>query len=58
MVEKESEDIWTWFFKNLFEDLAIMDGFGWTFMSDKRKVICLHYYFIFLIIIVAILIII
>lgn len=39
VVKNESEDTWTWFFKNLFDDLNIIDGFGWTFMSDKHRVI-------------------
>lgn len=38
VVEKETQDTWKWFMELLFEDLGILDGFGWTFMSDKQKV--------------------
>ncbi|XP_057808694.1 uncharacterized protein LOC131023167 [Salvia miltiorrhiza] len=38
VVEKENEETWMWFMEKLFEDLRIIDGFGWTFMSDKQKV--------------------
>ncbi|XP_057779669.1 uncharacterized protein LOC130998255 [Salvia miltiorrhiza] len=37
VVEKENEESWMWFMEKLFEDLRIVDGFGWTFMSDKQK---------------------
>lgn len=43
VVEKETEDTWSWFFEHLFSDLNISDGLGWTFMSDKQKV---KFYFI------------
>lgn len=39
VVEKENEATWSWFFERLFDDLNISDGLGWTFMSDKQKVI-------------------
>lgn len=39
-MEKENEETWTWFLEKLFEDLNIVCGFGWTFMSDKQKVKC------------------
>lgn len=36
VVEKENEETWRWFMEKLFEeDFGIIDGFGWTFMSDK-----------------------
>lgn len=38
VVEKESEETWSWFFEILFQELNIGDGLGWTFMSDKQKV--------------------
>lgn len=38
VVEKENAETWTWFFRMLFEDLGIVDGLGWTFMSDKHRV--------------------
>lgn len=51
VVEKETEATWKWFFE-LFEDLNITDGLGWTFMSDKQKVnfvfLCLSLNFFFL----------
>lgn len=46
VVEKECQDSWTWFFEILFEDLNIVDGFGWTFMSDKHVVIILLIFYI------------
>lgn len=47
VVEKENEETWSWFFEKLFEDLNIVCGLGWTFMSDKQKVNC-YCLFIFL----------
>ncbi|XP_057795097.1 uncharacterized protein LOC131011334 isoform X1 [Salvia miltiorrhiza] len=37
IVEIENEDCWTWFLKCLLEDLQIVDGNGWTFISDQQK---------------------
>ncbi|XP_057772531.1 uncharacterized protein LOC130992076 [Salvia miltiorrhiza] len=37
VVEKENEESWSWFCENLFEEFGIIDGFGWSFMSDKQK---------------------
>lgn len=39
VVEKENEETWTWFFNILFQEFNISDGNGWTFMSDKQKVL-------------------
>ena len=38
VVERENEDTWTWFLQILFEELGVIDGFGWAFISDQQKV--------------------
>ncbi|XP_050238213.1 uncharacterized protein LOC126687699 [Mercurialis annua] len=37
VVESENEYYWTWFLQILFEELGIVDGVGWSFMSDQQK---------------------
>ena len=34
----ENEMNWRWFLVKLFDDLSIIDGLGWTFISDQQKV--------------------
>lgn len=42
VVEKENQATWTWFCKIILEELGIIDGLGWSFMSDKQKVCTSH----------------
>ncbi|XP_050222545.1 uncharacterized protein LOC126672633 [Mercurialis annua] len=37
VVESENEEYWMWFLKHLFDDLGIIDGNGWSFISDQQK---------------------
>lgn len=48
LAEKENEETWTWFCKLIFEHFGITDGLGWSFMSDKQKVIFINDVFTFL----------
>lgn len=38
-MEAETEDSWSWFIGLLLEDLDLLDGRGWVFMSDQQKVL-------------------
>ncbi|XP_028779040.1 uncharacterized protein LOC114735508 [Neltuma alba] len=37
VVESESRDSWTWFLKNLFDDIGSMQERRWVFISDQQK---------------------
>ncbi|WOL10979.1 hypothetical protein Cni_G19740 [Canna indica] len=37
VVEGENEESWRWFLIRLTEHLGIVDGFGWTIISDQQK---------------------
>ncbi|XP_039172349.1 uncharacterized protein LOC120295363 [Eucalyptus grandis] len=37
VVKVENKDNWSWFLKNLMNDLEITNGAGWAFMSDQQK---------------------
>ncbi|CAN1848533.1 hypothetical protein LINPERHAP1_LOCUS38969 [Linum perenne] len=37
VVESENRDSWSWFIQALVEDLGIVDGRGWTVISDQQK---------------------
>ena len=51
--EIENTASWTWFLREVQLDLNISDSYGWTFLTDKQKVI---YLLIFLIILIRLLI--
>ena len=38
VVEGENQNSWTWFIELLKENLEIIDGSGWTIISDQQKV--------------------
>ena len=38
VVEGENENSWKWFIELLMENLEIVDGNGWTIISDQQKV--------------------
>ena len=38
VVEGENENSWKWFIELLMENLEIVDGSGWTIISDQQKV--------------------
>ncbi|CAN1230126.1 hypothetical protein LINPERPRIM_LOCUS3236 [Linum perenne] len=38
VVECENRNSWTWFIQSLADDLGIVDGRGWTVISDQQKV--------------------
>ncbi|KAF2290864.1 hypothetical protein GH714_015876 [Hevea brasiliensis] len=37
VVEVEKEDSWLWFLQILFEELNIIDGYEWAFISNQQK---------------------
>ncbi|PRQ43114.1 putative transposase, MuDR, plant, MULE transposase domain-containing protein [Rosa chinensis] len=37
VVEKETREAWTWFFKFLKDDLCLVNDYTYVFMSDKQK---------------------
>ncbi|XP_078447622.1 uncharacterized protein LOC144716378 [Wolffia australiana] len=37
VVEGENQASWTWFISLLMTDLGIVDGYGWTIISDQQK---------------------
>ncbi|XP_078438595.1 uncharacterized protein LOC144709064 [Wolffia australiana] len=37
VVEGENQASWTWFISLLMTDLRIIDGYGWTIISDQQK---------------------
>ncbi|KAL8499525.1 hypothetical protein ACS0TY_022460 [Phlomoides rotata] len=37
VVAAENEFYWTWFLKIVMEELQLVDGLGWTFISDQQK---------------------
>ncbi|XP_028791136.1 uncharacterized protein LOC114747018 [Neltuma alba] len=37
VVESQSRDSWTWFLKNLFDDIGSMQERRWIFISDQQK---------------------
>jgi hypothetical protein len=43
VVEAETKDSWSWFLETLVGDLGPTDSTGWTFISDRKKVmyVCL-----------------
>lgn len=49
VVDIEKTDTWTWFIDILAQALGTSDGAGYTFMSDRQKVMicCLFYFFLF-----------
>ena len=38
VVEVENKDSWLWFLNLLKQDLSIIDGNGWSILSDQQKV--------------------
>ena len=38
VVDKETNESWSWFIENLQADLCIGDGLGWAIVSDMQKV--------------------
>ena len=38
VVEGENENSWKWFIELLMDSLEIVDGSGWTIISDQQKV--------------------
>ena len=38
IVDKETNESWSWFIENLQADLCIGDGLGWAIVSDMQKV--------------------
>jgi hypothetical protein len=47
VVEAQCKDSWCWFLETLVADLGPHDTHGWTFISDRQKVIysCMNYLF-------------
>ncbi|XP_078442494.1 uncharacterized protein LOC144712171 [Wolffia australiana] len=39
VVEGENQSSWTWFIQLLMNDLGMVDGNGWTIISDQQKVL-------------------
>jgi hypothetical protein len=36
-VEQENNEAWSWFLKNLLDDIGSVKDNGWTFISDRQK---------------------
>jgi hypothetical protein len=43
IVEVEDTNTWKWFLSTLKEDLGIENTRPWTFMSDRQKVMIMHF---------------
>jgi hypothetical protein len=37
-MEQENNEAWSWFLKNLLDDIGSVKDNGWTFISDRQKV--------------------
>lgn len=44
VVEAECKDSWSWFLENLVAVIGSVEEFGWTFISDRQKVIFTYKY--------------
>ena len=42
VVDKETNESWSWFIENLQANLCIGDGLGWAIVSDMQKVCNFH----------------
>lgn len=52
IVRVESRDTWSWFLNRPKEDLNVLDGLGYTIISDKQKVTKKYVCIIFIYVIV------